>query len=74
MAPVVELLRAIGALPIKTLPVDSRAAAGNWYGNSYAYYVMKLVPEPSDFEGEMATKKAKRHKSPGIYQTPANCL
>ena len=29
MAPVVELLRAIGALPIRTLPVDSRAAAGN---------------------------------------------
>ena len=29
MAPVVELLRAMGALPIRTLPVDSRAAAGN---------------------------------------------
>jgi hypothetical protein len=29
MAPVVELLRAIGALPIRTLPVDSKAAAGN---------------------------------------------
>jgi len=29
MAPVVELLRAIEALPIRTLPVDSRAAAGN---------------------------------------------
>jgi len=29
MAPVVELLRAIGALPIRTLPVDNRAAAGN---------------------------------------------
>lgn len=29
MAPVVQLLRAIGALPIRTLPVDSKAAAGN---------------------------------------------
>lgn len=29
MGPVVELLRAIGALPIRTLPVDSRTADGN---------------------------------------------
>jgi hypothetical protein len=28
MAPAVELLRAIGALPIRTFPVDSSAAAG----------------------------------------------
>jgi len=74
MAPVVQLLRAMGALPIRTLPVDSRAAAGNWYGNSYAYYVMKLVPEPSVFEVEMVIGKLKRHRSSGIHQTPANCL
>ena len=74
MAPVVQLLRAMGALPIRTLPVDSRAAAGNWYGNSYAYYVMKLVPEPSVFEFEMVIGKLKRHRSSGIHQTPANCL
>lgn len=39
MAPVMELQRAIGVLPIRTLPVDSRAASGNLYGNSYALYV-----------------------------------
>jgi hypothetical protein len=40
MAPVVQLLRAIGALPIRTFPVDSRAASGNLYGNSYVLYLM----------------------------------
>jgi hypothetical protein len=29
MAPALELLRAIGALPIRTLPVNSNAASGN---------------------------------------------
>jgi hypothetical protein len=38
MAPVLELLRAIGVLPIRTLPVDSGAASGNLYGSSYALY------------------------------------
>ena len=74
MAPVVGLLRAIGALPIRTLPVDSRAAAGNWYGSSYVYFVMRLVPEPSAFEVEMVIEKLKRNISAGINQTPANCL
>ena len=35
---------------------------------------MKLVPEASAFEVEMAIEKLKRHKSSGIDQTPANCL
>jgi hypothetical protein len=35
---------------------------------------MKLVPEPSAFEVEMAIEKIKRYKSPGIDQIPANCL
>jgi hypothetical protein len=29
MAPVVEMLRAMGALPIRTLPVDKNASSGN---------------------------------------------
>lgn len=29
MAPAVELLRALGALPIRTLPVNSSATSGN---------------------------------------------
>jgi hypothetical protein len=33
-----------------------------------------LVPEPSAFEVEMAIKKLKRHKSPGIYQIPAEMI
>jgi hypothetical protein len=30
-----------------------------------------LVPEPSAFEFELAIEKLKSHKSPGIYQIPA---
>ena len=33
-----------------------------------------LVPEPRAFEVEMAIKKLKRHKSPGIDQIPAEFL
>jgi hypothetical protein len=33
-----------------------------------------LVPEPSAFEVEMAIEKLKRHKSPGIYQIPAELI
>ena len=32
------------------------------------------MPEPSPFEVEMAIKKLKRHKSPGIDQTPAEFI
>jgi hypothetical protein len=32
------------------------------------------VPEPSDFEVEMAIEKLKRHKSPGIDQIPAELI
>jgi hypothetical protein len=32
------------------------------------------VPEPSAFEVEMAIKKLKRHKSPGIDQIPAELI
>jgi hypothetical protein len=31
----------------------------------------QLVPEPSAFEFEVAIEKLKSHKSPGIYQIPA---
>jgi hypothetical protein len=33
-----------------------------------------LVPEPSAFKVEMAIVKLKRHKSPGIDQTPAELI
>jgi hypothetical protein len=33
-----------------------------------------LVPEPSDSEVEMAIEKLQRHKSPGIYQIPAELI
>jgi hypothetical protein len=33
-----------------------------------------LVPEPSVFEFEMAIEKLRRHKSPGIYQIPAELI
>jgi hypothetical protein len=33
-----------------------------------------LVPEPSDFEVEMAIEKLKRHKSPGTDQIPADLI
>ena len=33
-----------------------------------------LVPEPSDFEVELATEKLKIHKSPGIDQIPAELI
>jgi hypothetical protein len=33
-----------------------------------------LVPEPSIFEFEITIKKLKRHKSPGIYQIPAELI
>jgi hypothetical protein len=33
-----------------------------------------LVPEHSDSEVEMAIEKLKRHKSPGIYQIPAELI
>jgi len=33
-----------------------------------------LVPEPSVFEVEMAIEKPKGHKSPGIYQIPAELI
>jgi len=65
MAPVVELLRAIGVLPIRTLPVDSRATAGNWHGYSYAYYVMKLVPGQRAFEVEMIIEELKKTQITG---------
>jgi hypothetical protein len=32
------------------------------------------VPEPSAFEVEMTIEKLKRHKSPGIYQIPAELI
>jgi hypothetical protein len=34
MAPVVEMLRAMGALPIRTLPVHANASSGNKRGKS----------------------------------------
>jgi len=33
-----------------------------------------LVPEPSDFEVELAIEKLKSHKSPGIDQIPAELI
>jgi hypothetical protein len=33
-----------------------------------------LVPEPSAFEFELAAKKLKSHKSPGIDQIPAELI
>jgi hypothetical protein len=33
-----------------------------------------LVPEPSSFEAEIATKKLKIYKSPGTYQILAELL
>jgi len=33
-----------------------------------------LVPEPSAFEFELAIKKLKTHKSPGIHQIPADLI
>jgi len=33
-----------------------------------------LVAEPSAFEVEMAIEKLKRHKSPGMYQIPAELI
>jgi hypothetical protein len=33
-----------------------------------------LVPEPSASEVEMAIQKLKKHKSPGIYQIPAELI
>ena len=33
-----------------------------------------LLPNPSAFEVEMAIEKLKRHKSPGIDQTPAKLI
>jgi hypothetical protein len=33
-----------------------------------------LVPEPSAFETEIRPGKVKRHKSPGIYQIPAELV
>jgi hypothetical protein len=33
-----------------------------------------LVPEPSDFEFELATEKIKTHKSPDIDQIPAELI
>jgi hypothetical protein len=33
-----------------------------------------LVPEPSNFEVEMAVEKLKRHKSPGIDQIPPELI
>ena len=32
------------------------------------------MPEPSAFEVEMAIEKLKGHKSPGIYQIPAEMI
>ena len=36
--------------------------------------VEPLVPEPSAFEVELAIGKLKNHKSPGIYQIPAELI
>jgi hypothetical protein len=33
-----------------------------------------LVPEPSALEVELAIEKLKSHKSPGIYQIPAELI
>ena len=33
-----------------------------------------LVTKPSDYEVKMATKKLKRHKSPGTHHIPAELI
>ena len=38
------------------------------------YTAGPLVPESSSFEFEMTIEKLKRHKSPGIDQTPAELI
>jgi hypothetical protein len=38
------------------------------------YTAEPLVPEPSDFEVELAIEKLKSHKSPGINQIPAKLI
>ena len=38
------------------------------------YPIELLVPEPSVFEVELAIEKRKLHKSPGIYQIPAELI
>jgi len=37
-------------------------------------FQQSLVPEPSAFEGEMAIKQVKVHKSPGVDQMPAELI
>jgi hypothetical protein len=71
------------------LDADSHSILGRWRNHFFQllnvhgvkdvrqteiYTAEPLVPEPSDSEVEMAIKKLKRHKSPGIDQIPAELI
>ena len=43
-------------------------------GQAEIHTAEPLVPEPSAFEVELAIGKLKNHKSPGIYEIPAELI
>ena len=47
---------------------------GNEVRQAEIHTVEQLVPEPSDFEVELAVGKLKYHKSPGIDQIPEELI